>query len=106
MLDKLYLQLFGAKIMLGDKPVGDAVDVPTVESGNVLGGILNMVYVIAGFSAVLVIVIAGFYFVTANGNAQNIQRAKNAILYAVIGLVVIIMAFGITSFITSRTIGS
>jgi len=61
--------------------------------------ILGVVYMIAGMVAVLIIVIAGFMFVTANGDAGRIQKAKMAILGSVIGLIVIVFAFIITQFV-------
>lgn len=71
----------------------------TVASNTTIADIMNVVYFIAGIVAVLVIVVAGFIFITSRGDQNNIARAKNAILYAVIGLVVIMMAFVITQFI-------
>jgi hypothetical protein len=44
-------------------------------------------------------VVAGFYYVTSNGNPQQVTRAKNAILGAVVGLIVVLLAFAITAII-------
>ncbi len=74
----------------------------TDASNATIGNIMNVVYLVAGIVAVLVIVIAGFIFVTARGDQSNIARAKNAVLYAVIGLVVVMMAFVITQFVLGR----
>ena len=57
------------------------------------------VYFWAGVIAVVVIVVAGFYYVTSNGNPQQVTRAKNAILGAVVGLIVVLLAFAITAII-------
>ncbi len=73
-----------------------------VASNQTVGDIMNVVYLLAGMVAVLVIVVAGFIFVTSNGDANKIGQAKQAILYSVIGLVVILMAFAITQFILGR----
>ena len=79
---------------------GRSVDVPQVLANqSTLEGILSVAYFWAGAVAVIVIVIAGFFYVTANGNAQQIERAKNAILGGVIGLVVIMVAFVITQLV-------
>jgi hypothetical protein len=48
------------------------------------------------------IIIAGLSYVTSSGDSGKVVKAKNTILYAVIGLAVIIFAFAITSFISSR----
>ena len=77
---------------------GREVNVPAIDADQAtLDAILNIAYFWAGVVAVLVIVIAGFFFVTANGNAQTIERAKNAVLGGVIGLVVVSLAFFITN---------
>jgi type IV secretion system pilin len=85
-------------------PTGkDGVNVPVVTDPNaVVSGILTAVYAWAGIICVLIIIIAGYLYVTANANAQRIKRAKDAILYAIVGLVVIMMAFVITQFVIGR----
>lgn len=66
------------------------------ESG-LIKSILFPVYFWAGTVAVIIIVVAGFMYTTSGGDPAKLTRAKNAILGAVIGLVVILSAFGITS---------
>lgn len=74
--------------------------IPTnVDANKVLPTILNTVYWIAGSVAVIVIVIAGIYYITSQGNASQVSQAKNAIIAACIGLVVVVMAFTITQFV-------
>ncbi|MFZ1301905.1 MAG: pilin [Candidatus Microsaccharimonas sp.] len=60
---------------------------------------LNLAYYIAGIIAVVVIIIAGIMYVTSMGDSGRVTRSKNMILYAVIGLVVILVAFAITNFV-------
>ncbi|MDO8336594.1 MAG: hypothetical protein Q7T74_07540 [Candidatus Saccharibacteria bacterium] len=61
--------------------------------------IINLLLFIAGIIAVVVIVIGGLRYVLSNGDAGAASKARNAILYAVIGLVVAIMAYAIVNFI-------
>lgn len=80
--------------------------IPNVSAnGATVTGIMNTVYFWAGLIAVLVIVIAGFFYVTSNGDSNQVNRAKNAILGAVVGLVVVVMAFTITAFVREGVIG-
>lgn len=84
----------------GDYEVdADKVGIPEVKANSVLEGVLNTVYFIAGIAAVIVLVIAGILYATSAGDAAKVKQAKDAILYAVVGLVVVIMAFTITGFI-------
>jgi len=68
----------------------------------VLEGLLNLVYMVCGAFAVIIIILAGFSYTTANGEPDKIARAKKAVMYAVIGLAVVMLAFGITQFVIGR----
>lgn len=63
----------------------------TDTSGSVqriVKAIINVFSIIIGIVAVIMIMFGGFKYVTAAGDSNNINSAKNTILYAVIGLVV------------------
>jgi hypothetical protein len=78
----------------------DEVGIPKVKADqNTIQSILNQVYVWAGIVAILVIVIAGVLYVLSQGEANKIKQAKDAILYAVAGLIVIAAAFTLTQFV-------
>lgn len=90
----LYETLFNFAALIDQKAAG----IPGASSFNIKN-ILNAVYLWAGIIAVIVIVIAGFFYVFSRGEAQQVTRAKNAILGAVIGIVVIVLAFAITNIV-------
>lgn len=69
------------------------------DSLAVLSAALSAIYFIAGAVAVVVIIISGLTYVTSSGNSSKIVKAKNALLYAVIGLVVAVSAWALTNFI-------
>ena len=73
--------------------------VPEINADNLLRNTIDFVYYIAGIVAVIVIIVAGIMYSTSLGDSGRITRAKNMILYSVIGLVVIIAAFAITNFV-------
>jgi hypothetical protein len=60
--------------------------------------ILQIVFTTIGALAVLLIVIAGIRYITAQGDPAKVTQAKNAILYSLIGLVIAVMADAIVSF--------
>ncbi|MDB5183847.1 MAG: conserved rane protein of unknown function [Candidatus Saccharibacteria bacterium] len=70
----------------------------TIGADNVTN-LLNAVYFVAGITAIIVIIVGGIRYAAANGDSSQIQAAKNMITYAVVGLVVIIMAAAITQFV-------
>lgn len=67
-----------------------------------LNGIINILLYIIGVAAVISIIIGGIRYTTANGDASQVKSAKDVIMYAVIGLVVAIMAWGIVNFVVAR----
>lgn len=67
-------------------------------SGAVLR-ITRFIAIVAGVAAVIMIIISGLRFIMSHGDPQTVNGAKNTILYAVIGLVVIIVAQGIITLV-------
>ena len=78
------------------------LNIPTTTGNQVLTNGLNIAYFVAGIIAVIVIIIAGFSFVTSGNDPAAVTKAKNSILHAVIGLVVILSAFVITQYVIGR----
>ena len=73
-----------------------------LTSGSV-EGVMKAVFGIAGGVALIVIVIGGLRYINSLGNAQNVAKAKDTILYAVIGLVVCILGYSIVAFVIQHT---
>lgn len=81
----------------------DLTNLPkTPADGNTLRTVLNIVLVIMGAIAVLTVVVAGFRFITSQGNPSETAKARNAIIYAIVGLLVIIFAFSIVNFVVFK----
>jgi hypothetical protein len=67
--------------------------------GNRVWGMVSLALGILAGVAVIMIVIGGIRYVTSNGEAAHVKSAKDTILYAVIGLVVAILAYAIVNFV-------
>ncbi len=80
----------------------DDVGIPDNTADSVFSGGLNAVYFAGGIACVIVIIVAGILYSLSAGDSNQIKVAKNAILYAVVGLVVILMAFAITAFVIGQ----
>jgi hypothetical protein len=75
---------------------------PALKTGFVsqqLQGALQVAFGVLGAIAVLVIVIAAMQYVISAGDPQKVSKAKDTIIYAMVGLVVAILAFAIVTFI-------
>jgi len=74
---------------------------------NVITDIVNIFSVVVGIVSVIMIIYGGFRYVTSGGDSGNVSSAKNTIIYAVIGLVVVALAQFIVQFVLDKvtTIG-
>ena len=75
------------------------------DSG-VFSEITNVLLFITGAIAVIMIVIGGLRYVISGGDAKQVDAAKNTILYAIIGIIVAILAYAIINFVTGTFVGN
>lgn len=68
----------------------------------VLSFVLNTLSLIAGVAAVIMIIISGLKFITAQGDASAIATARSALIYALVGLVVVSLAQVIVHFVLGK----
>ncbi len=78
------------------------LDNPVVGQDSLLLRAADLIAVATGVIAVIAIIIAGIRFATSHGDPQSVNTAKNTILYAVIGLIVIVVARGIIVFVVNN----
>ncbi|HBB37926.1 MAG: hypothetical protein UV82_C0012G0026 [Candidatus Magasanikbacteria bacterium GW2011_GWD2_43_18] len=98
-----------AKKTVTDAPsmLGDVVDrtglakndIPTY-TGTIIKGVLTSV----GIIFFILMFYAGFYWMTARGDEERIKKARQTIVGASIGLVIIVGSYALTSFMTTRVI--
>lgn len=70
--------------------------------GTTLQRIINLLTVIVGIAAVIVIIINGLKFITSSGDSNNITSARNGIIYAIVGLIIVALAQVIVRFILNQ----
>lgn len=68
------------------------------DAGQRVQVVINTILMVLGIVAVIVIIISGFRYVISNGDESGVKQGKDAILYAVIGLIVAMLAFVIVNF--------
>lgn len=73
---------------------------------SVVKDVINTILTCVGVISVIVIIIAGISFITSQGDTTKVIKAKNAILYSVIGLIISLLAFAIVNFVLSGIFGS
>lgn len=72
----------------------------------VIQAIINILSLVVGVLAVIFIIIGGLKYITSSGDANNTQSAKNTILFALVGLVIVALAQVLVRFVLGRLAGT
>lgn len=75
---------------------------PITGPDGVLRRATRLIAVIAGAAAVIVMVISGIRYITSAGDSNQIAEAKKTIIFAIVGLVVIVVAESLITFVIVR----
>lgn len=65
----------------------------------VLNSVVNILLYVVGTVSVIMIIVGGIRYTTSAGDSNGVSSAKNTIIYAVVGLVVAVMAYAIVNFV-------
>ena len=76
-----------------------ANDGNTTEIMPVVQVIINVVIGIIGLISVVMIIVGGIMYTTSQGQPDKVKQAKDVILYAIVGLVVALLAFAVVNFV-------
>lgn len=73
------------------------------QVSDVIKTVINIMSAVGGIIAVIMIIIGGIKYTTSNGDSNSAASAKNTIIYALVGLVVVAFAQVIVQFVLQRT---
>jgi len=82
------------------QPTGISTQDVSTRSGSIIQGALRLV----GIAFLILMVYGGFIWMTARGEESQIDKAKETIVAAVIGMMIVVGAYALTNFITNRLI--
>ena len=68
--------------------------------------VINIFSLVVGVVAVIMIIIGGLKYITSSGDSNNVTSAKNTILYAVVGLVIVALAQFIVKFVLGKALNA
>ena len=89
-------------LAVNEKVRDAAKDLPNQGGGDVkalLPLVLNLVYTIAGLLAVGYVIYAGYSFTRSEGDAGQVNKARQSIFWAIAGLLMVVLAAVITNFV-------
>ncbi|MDQ3094113.1 MAG: pilin [bacterium] len=93
---------------LGATAGGAGCSDPAGGSG-VLGAVrtvINILSLVVGIAAVIMIIVGGFKYVTSGGDSGKTASAKNTIIYALVGVVIVALAQTLVFFVINRSSNS
>jgi hypothetical protein len=86
---------------------GSNADCPQSNDANGVNELLrkavNIISAVVGVIAVIMIIIGGFKYITSGGESSNVSGAKNTIIYAIIGLIIVALAQVIVHFVLNQS---
>lgn len=68
----------------------------------ILASLINFILGLLGVILLVYIMLAGFYWMTAGGNEDNVKKAKTMMMNATVGLIIVIASFAIATFVQSQ----
>lgn len=75
---------------------------PITGPTGILTRITSFISYIAGIAAVIIIIVGGIMYVTSGGDPSKVSNAKDAVMYALIGVVIAVIAQAIIFFVLNK----
>ena len=74
-------------------------------TGGIITTIINVILFIVGILSVVMLIYGGIKYTTSAGDTAKVTSAKNTVMYAIVGLIVAILAFAIVNFVIGNIKG-
>lgn len=87
----------------GSKCVSDIGEGEGEGVKRVAANVVNLISIIVGIISVIFIIYGGFRYITSGGDSGKVGNAKNTLIYAVIGLIVVALAQIIVNVVLTTT---
>ena len=92
-----------ASISQGLGQAGEAAGYPdAISLPQIIGGLITVLLSVTGLIFLILIIYAGLLYLTSQGEAEKVKKAKNILTQSVIGLVIIIAAYAISAFVIEQ----
>lgn len=90
------------QIRASGKSAGLTQNGESVDPRLAAASIIQMMLQLLGIIFVCLVVLAGFWLITAKGDEGKIEKAQNTIQAAIVGLIIILMSYSITRFVGNQ----
>ncbi|MFA7308970.1 MAG: hypothetical protein WC045_02750 [Patescibacteria group bacterium] len=96
-----------ATLTVGNVAAAATTEIETglTKTGNletIIQSVMNTFMAIVGLATIVYLIYGGFMYLTSGGNAEKVTTAKNTIIYAIVGIIIIGAAYAIRGFVLDR----
>jgi len=108
----IFISVFSPFVVLATEGTGQSDPVsltnplPTDKPAVLIGQVINAVLGLVGSIALAMFIWGGFSWMTAGGNTEKVQKGKDIIIWATLGLVVIFFSYALVNFVIKDLIGA
>jgi hypothetical protein len=97
-------QIFQGCSQVSGSPVCKEKNTTTNPVSHIIKVAVSIVAVMTGVAAVIFIIVGGITMITSGGNTESVAKGRKQIISAIIGLVIVALAWSIITFLTNRLI--
>lgn len=91
---------------LGTEVIDESISLSNTDPRETVGRIVNIAMLALGAIALVIILWGGFIWLTSNGEENRIEKAKQVLKNGVVGLAIVLSAWGIATFVLNQLLGS
>lgn len=83
-----------------------ALDPTCNDAGSLLSSVASWMIAIAGTLFFIMLLVGGIQYLASGGNEEATTKAKNTLLWAIVGLIIVLSSWAALSFFLTRITGS
>jgi hypothetical protein len=97
---------YGLDKTVGVDDLSSALNTEDTDIASKVGKLIGVVLSFVGVIFFILVIYGGFLWMIARGNSGQVEKAKDLLYSAAIGLIIVLSAYAITSFIGSQVTGT
>ena len=95
-----------AQVDTGANIVGNSIALGNRDPRTMIATIINVFLGILGIVAIVIVLMGGFKWMTSDGNEEKIAEAKKILVAGLIGMAIVLAAWGIATFVMNQLLGA
>lgn len=72
------------------------------NANSLIKDLINVLLYVVGVLSVIMIIVSGIFYVISSGDAGRVAKAKNTLMYSIVGLVVAFVAYAVVNWVIDK----